>query len=194
METDKNSENIAISRPEDWSEADWEALSPIQKARYATNPGLYRPGQSGRDGQKRPPGRPRKDGLPAGYVGAMTNPPASDPDAPIPQEPSFPVEDAGSVKDSLEANGLALVQDAFRRAARANGSGDPFDRMVYLTLLQKALPMATMKDLGKGLSGEAKRRKRALEELLAMHDPASDASFTPVASPVDGKEGGSDGG
>jgi hypothetical protein len=188
METEGNTENITISKPESWDQADWDALSPLQKARYATNQSLFRPGQSGRDEGRRPPGRPRKDGMPAGSVASTPRPdrfPAAQGGETPVHRPTFEVADASDLKESLEVNGLALVQDAFERAARAASSGDPFDRMVYGILLTKALPMATLKELGKGMSGAAKARKKALEALLAAHDAGSDAEFTPV-------DGGSD--
>jgi hypothetical protein len=75
----------------------------------------------------------------------------------------------------MDVNGAALVNDAFRRAARAATSGDPFDRAVYLTLLGKTKPTE-----GKSkLPGTKKQQLRALERIMASMD-ASDADFVPV--------------
>lgn len=180
-------EILTISRPDSWSEEDWAALTPRQKALYATNPNLYRPGQSGR---KSPGMKVQEEG--AAPVPAVQ--PPNQPPAPAVHAPAFEVEDSPSIQESLATNGLALVNDAFARAARAPASGDPFDKVIYQTLLLKALPMATLKELGKGMSGQAKQRKKALEALLAAHQ-AQDASFTPVMQPeVEGDEGADDDG
>lgn len=189
MDSPQKTEILTITRPESWSEADWNALSPTQRAMYATNPSLYRPGQSGRDEQgKRPPGRPRKDGLPAGSVVPSQTAQLPTDAAPVVSIPTFEVTEAESIAESLEVNGLALVNDAYTRAARASSSGDPFDRAVYLTLLGKAHPMAMLGAKTKALSGEAKRKKKLLEALLAAHAEGlgvQDASFTPVKESED---------
>lgn len=204
-------EILTIEKPPDWSDEDWDRLTPAQKVKYASNPSLYRPGQSGRQkaaaGKPRTKraGRPRKDGLPpisaqtravviaeakaAGVVQDVPTsppPPAVQGDGPEVTGPSFPVAEAETVKEAVEVNGLALIQDAYRRAARAASSGDPFDRAVYLTLIGKAHPMATIGADRKALSGEAKKRKKALEAVIASLGMVEDASFTPV--PPQGQE------
>ena len=195
-------EILTIEKPPDWTDEAWDALTPAQKVRYASNPSLYRPGQSGRSkagkGRRKPPGRPRKDGVApitgdqravviaeAKASGELVEPPPP-PAQGMVSEPSFPVAEAETVKEAVEVNGLALIQDAYRRAARAASSGDPFDRAVYLTLIGKAHPMATLGADRKALSGEAKKRKKALEAVIASLGMVEDASFTPV--PPQGQE------
>ena len=140
-------------------------------------------------------GRPRKDGLPpiqsgqrAAILGSLPAPrtPASPPVPIEPGELAFPVEESATVRESMDVNGAALVNDAFKRAARAATSGDPFDRAVYLTLLGKAKPT----DGKTKLPGTKKQQMRALERLLAA-DIAQDAEYSPVITgPTSPKAGG----
>lgn len=163
---------------------------------YATNPGLFKPGESGRNRKRgKPVGRPRKDGLPPiqkGQVEVILSglpvpaPAAGHPSAPTETvTPAFQVQEADTIKDAVETNGLALLQDAYKRAARAPSSGDPFDRAVYLTLLGKAHPMAQMDGKEKVIPGAAKKKLRLLNQLLAEQEAAQDATFSPVP-PSDG--------
>jgi len=176
-------EILSISKPDDWNQSDWDELSPTQKARYVTNPNMFRPGESGRDRAKRKGGEITSVGSKA--------PARSDGEEPEVGKPSFEVTDASTVQESIESNGLALINDAFARAARAAGTSDPFDRYVYGILLGKVLPMASMKDVAKSLSGAAKKRKKALEMVLSQLGGAQDASFTPVVA-TQGVEKGAD--
>ncbi len=127
-------------------------------------------------------GRPRRDGLPPIQRGQREVILGKHAPVPAPAKPagditevSFPVEDAGTVRESMDVNGAALVNDAFRRAARAATSGDPFDRAVYLTLLGKTKPTE-----GKTkLPGTKKQQLRALERIMASMD-ATDAEYVHV--------------
>ncbi len=147
-------------------------------------------------------GRPRKDGLPPIQSGQRAIILGKHPPVPAPTKPAgdlteaaFPVEEAGTVRESMDVNGAALVNDAFRRAARAATSGDPFDRAVYLTLLGKTKPTE-----GKTkLPGTKKQQLRALERIMASMD-AQDAEFIPVqaeslhvATPAGGTQAGEEG-
>lgn len=190
------SSRIQHIKPENFTDKEWEKLTPIQKARYATNPQLYKPGESGKrrvlrsgpKAKKNPVGRPRKDGLPPISKGQRAvilgdTAPTSPVPAPITptgdvQTPSFEVIQAESVKEALEVNGLAFLNDAYTRASRAHTSGDPFDKAVYLTLLGKAHPMATITG-EKSLPGTAKKHMRLLTRLLAEQD-VQDGEFRTV--------------
>lgn len=194
---------VTIEKPANFSDFEWAQLSPAQKVQYASNPSLFKPGESGKARRKNGKGikgRPRNDGLPPiqkgqreviiGSIAPAAPPPAVQPSGGQVgqvQEEAFAVEEAETIKDSVEANGVRLLNDAYRRAAKASTSGDPFDRAVYLTLLGKAHPMATLGGSKQPLSGEAKRRKKALEELLARHS-AQDATFTPVVEQAQAAE------
>lgn len=178
--TGKNVEIFTFSKPADWSDEEWDAMSPEQRARYALNPQLYRPGRkaqssatmSGEEALTPPAGLPAAQGQ--GKAPAESG---------KVQTPAFEVVEASSVAEAIEVNGLALIQDAYRRAARAADSGDPFDRMVYGILLGKAHPMAMLGKGSKALSKETKARKKMLEALLAAHaagQGVQDAAFTPV--------------
>lgn len=197
-------EILTIEKPPDWAQEDWDALSPTKKAQYATNPHLFKPGESGKKRKKaapRPPGRPRKDGLPPisqqqrAVVLAEAGVEDDAPPVPAPaggngevQTVAFEVEEAESIRDAIELNGPKLIMDAYKAAARARTSGDPFDKAIYLTLIGKAHPMATIGGTKKAMSGEAKRRKKALEAIIAQH-LAQDAQFTPVPKVTDGPQG-----
>jgi len=185
------------SKPENFTDSEWESLTPIQQARYSTNPQLFKPGESGKRrvhrsgaslGKKNPVGRPRKDGLPPISKGQREvilgniAPPSPVPEAITPsgdvQKPSFEVIEAQSVREALETNGLAFLNDAYARASRAHTSGDPFDKAVYLTLLGKAHPMATITG-EKSIPGSAKKHMRLLTKLLAEQD-VQDGEFRTV--------------
>ena len=177
-------------KPPDMPDMDWERLTPIEKARVSKRPQAFTLGHAPTErktipGPKEGPkaiGRPRKDGSPPIQRMTVTTPnlPATSQSGQL-CEPSFKVTDADSIKDAIETNGLALLNDAYGRAARAATSGDPFDRAVYLTLLGKAHPMAQMGQ-DKALSGHAKAQMRALNKLIADQD-TTDAEFRVVDTP-----------
>lgn len=122
-------------------------------------------------------GRPRNDGLPPiqkGQRALILGKEAAKPPVEL-SEPNFTVEDAATVRESMDVNGAALVNDAFRRAARAAASGDPFDKAVYLTLLGKTKPA----DGKAKLPGTKKDQLRQLERIMRQ-GVVDDAVFTPV--------------
>lgn len=136
-------------------------------------------------------GRTRKDGLPPIQKGQRAlilgeSEPAQLP-AVAPANPEgeigkagFEVVDADSVKESMETNGAALVNDAYRRAARLSTG---FDQAVYLTLLGKAHPMASLNQKDKGLPGSKKKQLKVLERLIAGQMDVEDGEYKTITGP-----------
>jgi|GEM_PF-3877421 len=133
-------------------------------------------------GGKRPgSGRKRKGvggniGSPPAIIGTVGTKQAQEKDAP-PTSPIvnvedmlFPVVDAATVEESVATNGPALVNDAYKRAARAGKTGDQFDRIVYLSLLGKTLPQARKDGAKPPDQGNAKATLAALDRILADMD------------------------
>lgn len=182
-------------RPDSMPPEDWERLTPIEKARLTRNPrapiigtAIKKETMQGPRKPKAPIGRPRKDGSPPIQRMAVstitpTPVPAIHQDGQV-AEPSFKVTEADSIKDAIETNGLALLNDAYAKAARASMSGDPLDRAIYLTLLGKAHPMAQIGH-DKALSGHAKAQMRQLTKLLADQE-VQDGEFRTVESGAGG--------
>lgn len=146
-------------------------------------------------------GRSRKDGLPPIQKGQRAlilgkSQPADAP-APPPANPegeigkaAFEVVEAETVKESMETNGAALVNDAYRRAARLSTG---FDQAVYLTLLGKAHPMASINQKDKGLPGSKKKQLKVLERLIAGDMQVEDAEYRTISGPIGPIQGAGDG-
>lgn len=146
-------------------------------------------------------GRPRNDGTPPiqkkqrEVILGQSQPPAPAP-MPAPNPPpgevhelSFPVVEADTIREALDTNGIALVNDAYKRAARL---ATPFDQAVYLTLLGKAHPMAQVNAKDKGLPGKKKAQLKALERIIAGQLDVSDGEYEAV-KPFSGPVGQADG-
>jgi hypothetical protein len=135
-------------------------------------------------------GRPRKDGAPPiqkaqreVVLGSSTtrepaNLPVDPPKEGEVHEAAFEVVEAETIREALDTNGIALVNDAYRRAARL---ATPFDQAVYLTLLGKAHPMAQVNAKDKGLPGSKKKQLKALERIISGQMQVEDAEYRTIS-------------
>lgn len=138
-------------------------------------------------------GRPRNDGSPpiqkAQREVVLARSPPRDPAQNLPVDPpkegevheaAFEVIEAETIREALDTNGIALVNDAYRRAARLQ---TPFDQAVYLTLLGKAHPMAQVNAKDKGLPGSKKKQLKALERIISGQMQVEDAEYRTISGP-----------
>jgi hypothetical protein len=92
--------------------------------------------------------------------------------------PSFPViTGLETIEEAIDANSAALMDDAFQRASKAGTSGDAFDKMVYLKLLENVIPKAKRKGKEPITSQTAKETLKALDRIIA-NGGVSDAVYT----------------
>lgn len=178
---------VILEKPERFTDAEWGALTPMQKVRYSANSGLWKRGEtSGKRGVR----EPKKQELKRDRR-SLPRIPMSGPDAPLPvvvggqggtpanaepgepggqvttQQPAFEVLESDDPGEVAEVNGARLMVDAFKRAARMPQKVDPFDMHVYLALVQK-MPSLGVKGKDRDESpAESKRNVRLLSQLLA---------------------------
>ncbi len=178
-------ETIEIRRPERFTEAQWELLTPRQKLVYSTNNGLFKPGETSTVRGKRlnKAAKPLQPVIPLeGITVTMGEgaPPAKSTDITT-VEPAFEVHKSDSIAEVVEVNGARLIQDAFARAARAPQKVDPFDMHVYLALLQKMPQLKTGGPAKEETPAEMKRNAKLLREFLDK-GTVSEGEFKEVRS------------
>lgn len=183
----KRAEILHIERPARFTEAEWAALTPRQKLIYSTNNGLFKPGETtSKRGARGPRGRNKGAGIvPLNGISYDLGKSEGGGEAPPPAEvgkaePAFEVYKSDDLAEVVQVNGARLVEDAFRRAARAPQKVDPFDMHVYLALLQKMPQLRTDGPAKDESPADVRKNIKLLKRFLA--EAPAEGEFREVKS------------